>query len=373
MDFKSVIKNNLYSIYGWSTSRKIVVIESDDWGSIRVQASDTFERMSRQIKLKDNPFNRVDSLETVSDMALLVDSLTSVKDIHGHHAKMTANFLTSNPDFEKIRANQFKHYFTEDFRESYQKYNCGDVFDLVKQGIASDIFYPQFHGREHVQVDYWMNDLKEAKRETLIGFEHGFFGFGRNEVNPKGYLSSFNATSESELDNVKETIHEGLNNFEAIFGFRSRSVIAPQNTMHHKLLPFFKAHGVDIIQGSRVRKQQPLSANEKHEVKRFMGVVNQFGQTDIVRNVTFEPGSHKGGQVAKALKEIEIAFRWKKPAVICTHRHNFMGTLDASNRENGINQFRQLLKDVCKRWPETEFMTTVELADLIKSSKQMPG
>ncbi|WP_146171700.1 polysaccharide (de)acetylase [Flavobacterium magnum] len=326
--------------------------------------------MSQQFKLKDNPFNRVDSLETAKDLELLYDCLTSVRDKNDRHSIITANFLTANPDFEKIKAAGFEEYFYEDFRDSYQRYDCGSAFELVQKGISADIFYPQFHGREHVQVDYWMNDLKAAKQETIAGFEHRFFGFGRNEINPKGYLSSFYTASETELNNVKKTIHEGLQQFEQAFGFTSRSVIAPQNTMHPKLLPFLKENGVDVIQGARVRKQPLLKAGEKPTAKRFMGRVNEFGQIDIVRNVTFEPGSHSASQVAKALKEIEIAFRWKKPAVICSHRHNFMGTLKASNRENGLNQLGALLKAICKKWPETEFMTTVELADLIKSSKK---
>ncbi|AWI24449.1 polysaccharide (de)acetylase [Flavobacterium pallidum] len=371
MSLKDLIKNNLYSISGWSTPRKIVVIESDDWGSIRMQSANAFAAMSQQFALKDNPFNRVDSLETESDMDMLYECLNAVKDKNGNHAKITANFLTANPDFEKIKASRFEQYFYEDFRNSYERYDCGNAFEKVQHGINAGIFYPQFHGREHVQVEYWMRDLMEAKRETLIGFEHGFFGFGRNEINAKGYLSSFNAASETELENVKKTIREGLQHFEKIFGFTSRSVIAPQNTMHPKLLPFLKENGVDVIQGARVRKQQPLHANEKPTVKRFMGSVNEAGQLDIVRNVTFEPGSHKTSQVDKALKEIEIAFRWGKPAVICSHRHNFMGTLDASNREKGFQQLGQLLHTICKKWPQTEFMTTIELANLIKSSKKL--
>lgn len=371
MSLKNFIKSNLYCISGWSTPRKIVVIESDDWGSIRMQSADAFEKLSGQFKLKDNPFNRVDSLETSRDMELLYDCLASAKDKNNKHAKITANFLTANPDFTKIKASGFEGYFYEDFRDSYQKYNCGNAFEMVQKGISADVLYPQFHGREHVQVEYWMRDLKASKHETLAGFEHDFFGFGRNEINPKGYLSSFNAASEAELNNVKKTIHEGLQQFEEVFGFRSRSIIAPQNTMHPKLLPFLKENGVDVIQGARVRKQPLLSTGEKPAAKRFMGTINEFGQTDIVRNVTFEPGSHNTSQVDKALKEIEIAFRWKKPAVICSHRHNFMGTLKASNRENGLKQLSELLNAICKKWPETEFMTTVELADLIKSSKKI--
>ena len=39
LSFLNRIKQNVVNIPGWSTSRKIVVFESDDWGSIRVRSN----------------------------------------------------------------------------------------------------------------------------------------------------------------------------------------------------------------------------------------------------------------------------------------------------------------------------------------------
>ena len=46
MSIISNFKKNLSNIPGWSTNRKIVVIESDDWGSIRMPSLETFEKLS---------------------------------------------------------------------------------------------------------------------------------------------------------------------------------------------------------------------------------------------------------------------------------------------------------------------------------------
>ena len=42
MTLKQTITHNLLNIPGWRTKRHIVVIESDDWGSIRMPSKDVY-------------------------------------------------------------------------------------------------------------------------------------------------------------------------------------------------------------------------------------------------------------------------------------------------------------------------------------------
>jgi len=72
--------------------------------------------------------------------------------------------------------------------------------------------------------------------------------------------------------------------------------------------------------------------------------------------------------VNSCLNDIDMAFRWNKPAIISSHRVNYIGALDPGNRENGLSQLKQLLKEVVSRWPDVEFMTSAELGDLIQKS-----
>uniref|UniRef100_UPI00404B55D9 polysaccharide (de)acetylase n=1 Tax=Flavobacterium sp. TaxID=239 RepID=UPI00404B55D9 len=364
------LKDNLANIYGWRTDRKIVVIESDDWGSVRVQSKEAYERLNQKYNIGQVSYNRFDALETSDDIEELFETLSKFVDINGNHPKITTNFNVTNPDFDKIRDANFKSYFFETFKESYTKYyQSSRNFDLIKQGIGSNLILPQFHGREHVQVEYWMRDLQSNREETRDGFDNSFFGFGKNYLDNEGYLSAFNAMYFSDLESVKKRIQDGMQIFETLFGYKSRSIIAPQNTMHHSLLPFLKTLEIDVIQGARVNKQTVLKSGEKPTYRRFMGLTNSTGQLDIIRNITFEPSSGKINWVEKSLKEIEIAFFWKKPAVICSHRVNFMGFLDKKNREFGLNQLELLLTNIKQKWPNVEFMTTLELADAIKLRK----
>ena len=40
MKLKQIISHNLLNIPGWRTKRKLVVIESDDWGAIRMPSKE---------------------------------------------------------------------------------------------------------------------------------------------------------------------------------------------------------------------------------------------------------------------------------------------------------------------------------------------
>lgn len=91
-----------------------------------------------------------------------------------------------------------------------------------------------------------------------------------------------------------------------------------------------------------------------------------MGLCYLTRNVFFEPSYNENNNcVDDTMKEIEIAFRWRKPAIISSHRVNYVGRIDENNRANGLNQLNLLLKAILKKWPDVEFMSTNELGVLI--------
>jgi len=51
--------------------------------------------------------------------------------------------------------------------------------------------------------------------------------------------------------------------------------------------------------------------------------------------------------------------------VISTHRANYIGSISKENAENGLRELKKLLNEIIKRWPNSEFMTSTELGQLI--------
>ena len=67
------------------------------------------------------------------------------------------------------------------------------------------------------------------------------------------------------------------------------------------------------------------------------------------------------------LSNMKLAFKYHKPVTISSHRVNYIGAIDVSNRDYGLNQLKILLKKIVQTWPEVEFLTSEELGKLIET------
>ncbi|MCC7150191.1 MAG: hypothetical protein IT216_13295, partial [Saprospiraceae bacterium] len=366
MSFKKYITHHLINIPGWRTNRKIVVIESDDWGSIRMPSKTAYNNLLNNGVMVDlNYYTRNDALERGDDIELLFEVLSSVKDSQSNPAKITANTLVANPDYEKIRSNNFEQYEFELITESYKRIKgCENSFDLLIEGNNSGLLSIQSHGREHLHVRRWMQYLKARSREFRLAFDNGVYGI-RTETfdkNMKSTLYAMDVDHQDDRDFVNQIAVNGLDIFYNLFGYRSASFIAPNYSWSYALEEAIAKHGIRYIQG-QYRHQYSVSANEKRpEIRwRYFGKNNDWGQIDLIRNAFFEPSENPCKDwVNSCLEEIQIAFKWKHPAVICTHRVNFMGGINPENRDRNLLLFKELLHKIVMKWPEVEFLSSNE-------------
>jgi hypothetical protein len=367
------LKNNLKNIPGWNTTKRIVVIESDDWGSIRMPSNIVYNKLLKKgIGVNNDLFCRYDSLATKTDLEVLFDALCSVKDKNGKNVVLTADTVMANPDFEKIEQSDFKEYHYELFTETLSKsVEHKGAFAMWETGIKENIFHPQFHGREHLNIDKWLCALQNNEYVTKLAFNYKTFGLSVNASDSieGDYMGAFNSSVESDIDNYKLILNEGLDIFESIFKFRSKSFIATTYTWSPKIEPILKMNGVDYLQGL-VTQRIPLDSGTtfKYQNGNFQGKKNKYNQIYLTRNCFFEPAHFrdKFDVVDECLSRIDSAFRWGKAAVISSHRLNFIGSIDEANRTKNIQLFRKLLKAIVHKWPDVEFMTSDKLGDIIK-------
>ena len=74
-----------------------------------------------------------------------------------------------------------------------------------------------------------------------------------------------------------------------------------------------------------------------------MGKTTRKGLKVITRNCFFEPATSGKDWVDSCLSDISTSFRLHNPAVLSTHRVNYVGRLSGANRERGLNQLSKLL------------------------------
>lgn len=325
------------------------------------------------IQVDKDPYCRYDSLATSEDLEALFEVLTSVKDMNGRHALLTANTVIANPDFEQIRGSGFSHYFYEPFTETLKRSPItADSFEIWKQGMQSGIFHPQFHGREHLNVKKWMQRLQSDDYMTRLAFDLGTFGL-TPAVDARirdRYTGAFNSGLNKDIEYYNLILKEGLNLFEDVFGYRSLSFIPTTYTWSPKIEPELLANGVRFLQGMAHQKI-PLDDDTTFNYKKnnFTGFRSTAGLVYITRNAYFEPAQNPGFDwVGDCLNRVEISFRWHKPAVISMHRLNVIGAIDVNNRKVNLRLLKSLLGKLTKRWPDIEFMSSDKLGNLISNN-----
>jgi len=354
---------------GWRTGRKLVLFESDDWGAIRMPSREVYNKcLKAGYEVDTNAYEKYDSLASEEDLNFLYNLLLSFSDGHGYHPVFTANVLCANPDFDQIQDSGFKKYYYERITETFRQYpDHSRCFDLWRSGIGEKIFFPQSHGREHLNVSMFMNALKHGDRDALFGFRHRMPGcMPRSMEGGNKYVETLRYSSESDKKQKLEILLDGLDLFEELFGYRSRTFTPPNYLWSPDYNGPISQSGVRYYQGNRKMKDPVVGSQFKFHTHK-LGEENRFNQRYLVRNVTFEPSliQHKEKVVDQCMWEIAAAFRMSKPAIICTHRLNYVGFIDPDNRDQNLVLLEQLLKRMLDRWPEIEFITSAELGEQI--------
>lgn len=368
-DFAAQLVRNYRNAFGWRTDRKILVMESDDWGSIRMPSREVFIQMiDCGYPLASTQYNRYDTLESNEDMSRLLEVLSRHQNQQGQRPRLTANTIMANPDFDQIRASGFSTYHFEHFWKTLDRYpDRGQVWALHQEGSRLGLLRHQFHGREHLNVARWMRALRNPESATRSTFD---FGVTYSGVDDYSYMEALDVDEASDLQALPEILESGLTMFEETFGYRSASFIAPCYTWDSSLESVLKRSGVQFVQSGPFQ-YVPLGGfnNYRKELCR-LGLTKPSGLTHLMRNCFFEPSLvQKHDWVDYVLASMADAFRWGKPAVLCTHRINFMGALVPENRDRNLLDFDRLLKSVVTRWPDIEFLSSDELGHAIETDQ----
>jgi hypothetical protein len=315
-------------------------------------------------------YNYYDTMASQKDLEYLYEVLFNVKDCNNNPCVFTAVSVVANPNFVKIRENDFQKYFYEPFTMTLERYYPNEnVFGLWKEGIKNQIFIPQFHGREHLNISAWLKFLRIRDHGTISAFNESMWGFAPENLQKKivEYQAAFQISEESDLKNHRDIIIDGLELFHSLFGYRAKYFVPPNGVISNELNKTLVEHGIKYRSSSLI--QQEISYNNKsHKVLNWSGKKDSNNITYIIRNCLFEPNKNGKDWIDTCLNDIKISFKLKKPAIISSHRVNYIGVHDPSNRDNSLKLLKTLLLKIRKEWSDVEFMTTDKLGDLINSS-----
>ena len=363
---------------GWKTDRHLIVIESDDWGSIRMPSREVYESLIAGGDTADkDAFLKNDSLESEKDLSNLYHTFEKINEKYCKLPVITANFAMANPDFEQIDLNN-PVYRYEPFYKTYDNNNNSDnTVGTLIYGIEKGYIFPQLHCREHLNVTRWIRDINNHKADTICAFDNHMIGIGASFTaeNKFGYMDSFNYNDDSELYFLKNSIRDAVEMFKRFFSYDSKSFVASCFVWDEEIERELSENGIRFIQTSftqNVPTEKEGTLEFKYK-KHYMGEKNALGQIYTVRNCSYEPAYRNNPEQAanNCFLQIKNAFRNKKPAIINSHRFNYISRINKLNAKANLDGLYNLLSRCIDCYNDVEFITTVDLGEMILNDKDL--
>ncbi len=230
------------------------------------------------------------------------------------------------------------------------------------RGASRGVFALQLHAMEH----YWPACLmrsaaaNETIRQWLTSAE-----FPLTEELPAPLQSRWIDAAELPsrslpVDAVALAAAEEIGTFTAVFGAKPEVVVPPTFVWNDAVESAWAREGVRIVVTPGVRNESRDAAGRVVAGERtyFNAAPGQYGVSYVVRNSYFEPSlGHTHPSAMQALKDNTQVGR---PTLLEIHRLNFIG--DESSTRRALDEVTRLLEAACARFPDIQFMSTVELA-----------
>lgn len=358
----------LSNMFGWSTKRKIVVIESDDWGSIYMSDRASYEKLrSAGYAFQGNHFLKYDSLESNDDVSMLSDVLSEFTDSTGRPPVITTVSVVANPNYEAIESCNYRKYEYEPTTITYSRFpNRDKVQNLLLSAQRERLMVPVFHGREHLNVKRWMNLLNQHNDtiKELFKYRISCVDYTKNGIKLPDLRAAFAIDLESDIECQREIISSGIELFRDQFKRTPTFAILTNGVYNNKIEGHLVDSGIKYLGVSKIQLEDFGGGKYKRRFH-YLGMRSRSGLVYLTRNCFFEPCLQSSNYVDRCLNEIDIAFRCRKPAIISSHRVNYSGEIFAENRTNGLKELSKLLSSIIHKWPDVEFMTSEELGDLM--------
>ncbi len=309
----------------------VFIIESDDWGP--------------------GPHGDAAALNRVAE------TLQEFRDRCGRHPMMTLGIVLSVPDGSRMKASSFRQYWRLELDDG----STAAVLDAIRHGIQGGLFSAQLHGHEH----FWPPSLMRASCDS---FElRDWFSkdsFPRTEELPPHLQSRWVdavALPSKALEEraIRDALSLEIECFERVFGTKPTVYVPPTFIWTDVVERTLVDVGVEVLvtPGRRCVRHAASGEPEAAETRYFNGQ-SLASMTVLVRDIYFEPS--RGHSADRVIGEVLDHFRLARPALLETHRANFIG--NEEERCAALEELRRLLSAITERAPDRRFLSSEELA-----------
>jgi hypothetical protein len=341
---------------GFTFSRPLVAIQSDDWGRLGVRDREGYEWLrARGIKLGEHPYDLY-SFETADDVTAISSLLSRHRDSSGRSPCMVMTFCTANLDFKKMKLQGYKVIELLPLSQGLPgSWSRPGLLDAYRAGIQDGIFYPAMHGLTHFCPIAVENTLaKNEQRADLlrlfweaetpyiywrmpwVGYEYW------NPEKPRaGFLSS---------DIQRMQINKAREYFTALFGTDPVSACAPGYFANRDTRSIWAEMGIRVAQnGTGNGLNAPY--------------IDGTGILHLHRTIDLEP-SQQELDVDKYLQIAGNSFARGLPFIISTHSINFHSTLK-DFRTSTLSTVDSLLTALESKYPDLLYVHDQDLYNVV--------
>ena len=311
---------------------------------------ETFDFLkAKRFSVDKNNFTKFDTYGSPSDLNELFTVLESVKDFKGNSAKLSPFICLTNPDFKRIKSSDYNNYFYETFDVTLNRIFGPEILETWKNGLEKNLFLPEFHGREHFNIPLLLEMLKSNKEAFREAFNEGVVHVPLNSIGLLNDLApAYYYRNEGELVYFKDALKEGIGLFKQKINKEPLAFTPPDGIFNQQLEEAFLKTPIRglVVNRKRLEPQVDGKINKRNYLYKF-GKNNNYGQVYYRRNVKFEP-IQESYLFENVLSGIDAAFRWGKPAVLSSHRINYVSGLDSHHQKFTLKELERLLKKLFK-------------------------
>jgi hypothetical protein len=304
----------------------VLVFESDDWGAGPLEQAAALTAIQK-VLLRHRDASGQPAIMTLGVILAVVDTATT-------------------PDYKRV--------VLDDAR-------LAPVLAALRAGIAAGVFVPQLHGMEH----YWPPAvLAAAHTDTAVTAWLTGAALPSTEALPSALQSRWTdarvlpsqALPVAEIDAAAalETA-----TFARIFGQPARVAVPTTFVWNDAVERAWAAHGVRFVvtPGTRHdgRDAHGKPAGDGRVIRN--GARSDNGVRYLVRDQYFEPAL--GHDAARGLAALARQTLLGRPALLETHRFNFIGTAAAAS----LQALDELLTAARGAYPTLRFLSTEQIAE----------
>lgn len=340
---------------------RAVCLASDDWGLAGfLPDSAAIAHLDRQALAPGRVIEIYwhSTLEDSAMTAALGQVLAAHRGRDGLPAVLQPNYIMASLAYRPATADSPAVWTELEFPEAPPGYERPGLWPTVRRLQAEGLWHPELHGR-------WHYDPESRRRQTAAS--PAVQAAAARQIMPfPGAEAAWELGSWRDFEMVTAELDRNLQQFESLFGYPPRSVIAPDYQWRDEHERLWCARGLRIIQGQRQQRQADWTGPLGRARKLFHRMWTRWSRPDRVyldRNCLFEPVQRPAGEdaVKAASGEVTNAWRLGQPAILQTHRINFVH-LEAALRARGLAALDELLAELAARSPL--FLVDAEVADL---------